>query len=510
MGTALAQLATPVGEQEPATPGAWRSGRRTAVEFLIGLAIFSVVSFLAWHLHLTLPAIVSTYFLIIVLAAVRWGFWEATVASLVAFGSLDYFFTEPLFSFRITGADNLISLGVFEFAGLVVSRLSAHAREQARIAWQERNNMARLYELGRSILLLDRQEPAGPQIAAFIQRAFEAESVVLFDAATDCPGESGRSAPVLREMVRDCWVRDADRDDGESYNFCRILRLGTKGIGVLGLSGSGLNPLIANSVASIAAAALERSRALDRETQAEAARQSDQLRTAVLDALAHAFKTPLTAIRAASSGLLEASTLDPRETDLISLIDEQSAHLNDLASRLLRTARLDRADMQVQVRGERRRAAELIEEVLARFPESLDGHPWIQSIPGFDAPDSEPVVYGNGELIVTALTQMVDNAVKYSDPGSPIRIAAAARPEETVFAVHNIGPVIRTEERERIFERFYRSPGMERRAAGTGLGLSITKKVAEAHHGRVWVTSGEDYGTTFFLSFPAGPSARNS
>jgi two-component system sensor histidine kinase KdpD len=511
MGTALAQLATPVGEQEPAILGAWRRGPKSApmaaVEFFVGVATFSVVSVLAWHLHLTLPAIASMYFLIIVLAAVRWGFWEATVASFVAVGSLDYFFTEPLFSFRITGVANLISLGVFEFAGLVVSRLSAHAREQARIAWQERNNMARLYELGRSILLLDRQEPAGPQIAAFIQRAFEVESVVLFDATTDCPGESGQSAPALREMARDCWVRDADRDDDKSHACFRLLRLGPKGIGALGLSGSGLNPLIANSVASIAAVALERCRALDREMQAEAARQSDQLRTAVLDALAHAFKTPLTAIRAASSGLLEASTLDPRETDLISLIDEQSAHLNDLASRLLRTARLDRADMQV--RGERRRAKELIEEVLTRFPENLEGHPWIQSIPGFDATDSDPMVYGNGELIVTALTQMVDNAVKYSDPGSPIRIAAAARPDETLFAVHNIGPVIRPEERERIFERFYRSPGMEHRAAGTGLGLSIAKKVAEAHHGRVWVTSGEGEGTTFFLSFAAGPAVRN-
>jgi two-component system sensor histidine kinase KdpD len=398
-------------------------------------------------------------------------------------------------------------MGVFEFTGLVVSRLSTHAQEQARIAWQERNNMARLYELGRSILRLDRHAPAGPQIAAFIQRAVEVESVVLFDAATEFTGESGQPAPALREMVRDCWAHDVNRDDAGSHAWGRILRLGPKGIGALALSGRGLNPLVVDSVASIAAVALERSRALDKETQAEASRQSDQLRTAVLDALAHAFKTPLTAIRAASSGLLEASTLDPRETDLISLIDEQSAHLNDLATRLLRTARLDRAEMQV--RGERRPAAELIDEVLARFPADLDGHPWVQSIPGFDTPGADPMVYGNGELIVTALTQLVDNAIKYSDPGSSIRIAAAARPEETVFAVHNMGPVIQPEDRERIFERFYRSPGMERRAAGTGLGLSITKKVAEAHHGRVWVTSNEREGTTFFLAFPAGPAVRN-
>ena len=505
MGTALAQqLASPVRQQEPATLGGWRRGPKTAtkavVEFLLGGALFLIVTFGAWRFHLMLGAVAPVYFLFIVLVGIRWGSWEATAASLVAVGCLDYFFTEPLFSFRIINAANWVALGVFEFTGLVVSHLSTHAQEQARIAWQERNNMARLYELGRSILLLDRHAPAGPQIADFIQRAFEVESVELFDAATEVTSESGQPAPALREMTRACWVGDENRDDAGVHAWCRVLRLGPKGIGALGLSGPGLNPLVADSVASIAAVALERSRALDRETKAEAARQSDQLRTAVLDALAHAFKTPLTAIRAASSGLLEASTLDPRETDLISLIDEQSAHLNDLATRLLRTARLDRADMQV--RGERRPAAELIDEVLSRFPENFDGHPWIQSIPGFDAPGADPMVYGNGELIVTALTQLVDNAIKYSDPGSPLRIGAAARPEETVFAVHNMGPVIQPEERERIFERFYRSPGMERRAAGTGLGLSITKKVAEAHHGRVWVTSNEREGTTFFLRFP--------
>jgi two-component system sensor histidine kinase KdpD len=511
MGTALAQqLATPVRQPEPTTLGAWRRGPKTApmavVEFLLGGALFLVVTFGAWRLHLMLPAVAPVYFLFIVLVAIRWGFWEATIASLVSVACLDYLFTEPLYSFR-TSTPNWIAMSVFEFTGLVVSRLSTHAQEQARIAWQERNNMARLYELGRSILLLDRHAPAGPQIAAFIQRAFELDSVALFDAATEVTSESGRPAPVQRESTSDCWARDVNRDDAERHAWVRVLRLGPKGIGALGLSGPGLNFLVVDSVASIAAVALERSRALDRETQAEAARQSDQLRTAVLDALAHAFKTPLTAIRAASSGLLETSTLDAREMDLISLIDEQSAHLNDLASRLLRTARLDRADMQV--RGERRPAAELIEEVLARFPESLDGHPWIQSIPGFDAPGTDPMVYGNGELIVTALTQVVDNAIKYSDPGSPIRIAAANRAEETWFAVQNMGPVIQPEERERIFERFYRSPGMERRAAGTGLGLSITKKVAEAHHGRVWVTSSAREGTTFYLAFPAGPAVRN-
>jgi two-component system sensor histidine kinase KdpD len=506
MGTAYLQSES---QKKVTMPATWRRGSRTeltaSVEFILGGAFFILVTFAAWMLHLMLPAVAPVYFLIIVLASIRWGFWEATVTTLVAVACLDYLFTEPLYSFRTTTA-NWVALGAFEFTSHVVSRLAAHAQEEARIATRERNNMARLYELGQRILLMDRHAPAGPQIADFVQKTIEAESVVLYDAATDLTGEAGTLSPALRAMARDCWTRNASRDDALSRSSCRVLSAGTKGIGVLGISGAGLNPLVVDSVSSIAAVALERSHALEKEAQAEAARQSDRLRTAVLDALAHAFKTPLTAIRAASSGLLEASSLDPRETELISLIDEQSEHLNDLATRLLQTARLDRADMKV--RGEQRRAAELIDEVLSKFPD-LGGHSLIRSIPGFDGSSADPMVFGNGELIGTAITQLVDNAIKYSNPRSPIGIAAAARPGETVFAVHNQGPAIRPEDRERIFERFYRSPEIKHRAAGTGLGLSITKKVAEAHHGRVWVTSSEGEGTTFYLAFPANGSRKS-
>jgi two-component system sensor histidine kinase KdpD len=110
---------------------------------------------------------------------------------------------------------------------------------------------------------------------------------------------------------------------------------------------------------------------------------------------------------------------------------------------------------------------------------------------------------------VTALRQLVDNAIKYSDPGTTITISAetAGVPGkgEILISVHNEGPAIRAEDRERIFDRFYRSPGTEHRAAGTGLGLSITKKIAEAHQGRVWV-SGEAKGATFVFALPFDPT----
>jgi two-component system sensor histidine kinase KdpD len=112
------------------------------------------------------------------------------------------------------------------------------------------------------------------------------------------------------------------------------------------------------------------------------------------------------------------------------------------------------------------------------------------------------------QLVGTILAQYIDNAHKYSTPGSQIQIAARRSHGEVLISVHNFGSMIPIEDREVVFERFYRSPVHREATAGTGIGLSIVKKAAEAHHGHVWVISEEKEGTTFFLSIPAGTRRR--
>lgn len=471
-----------------------------AKELAAGVVAFAGATVISWRLHFPLPPVAFIYFVIIILTAVRRGFRDATIASVIAVVCLDFFFTPPIFSFSILDADDWLALGAFEFAGLIASRLSTQAQRQASIARQERNNMARLYELSSGILLLDRHEPPGPQIAGLMRRALNAEAVTLFDPAADRLDEVGENSAGLSVIVRRTWQTEAnpsgiEQDDPATGTWCRILRLGTKATGVVALRGHGLNSLVVDAAASIAAVALERARSLERETRAEAARQSEQLRTAVLDALAHAFKTPLTAIRAASSGLLVTGTLGGREEELVTIIDDETAHLNSLATRLLQTARLEGTD--VPVRREVRPVADLLEELISGFPEDF-----VTRRIQMRLSDDEMEVCGNGPLLLTALTQLLDNAIKYSDAGTPVTISAKDTGAETIFSVHNFGPAIQPGERERIFERFYRSPGTEHRASGTGLGLSITKKVAEAHGGRSWVVSNQAEGTTFFLALP--------
>jgi two-component system sensor histidine kinase KdpD len=214
-----------------------------------------------------------------------------------------------------------------------------------------------------------------------------------------------------------------------------------------------------------------------------------------LDALAHAFKTPLTAIRTASSGLLEAGHLDPAQEDLVTLIDEESDKLNALSTRLLQTAKLEAGE--TKLRKEAVLIPQLIDDILSEHSDQLDGHPTRVSIT-----NQRCATYGDRELLGTAIMQFIDNAAKYSTPGSPIAIAVDDREGEILISVHNEGSEVRPEDRERIFERFYRSPGSNHRASGTGLGLSITREAAQAHRGRAWVNSEQGKGTTFFLSLP--------
>jgi two-component system sensor histidine kinase KdpD len=273
-----------------------------------------------------------------------------------------------------------------------------------------------------------------------------------------------------------------------------VIRIGNKSIGAMAIRGE-VDPLIVNSIASLAAIAYERQRSYEKEASAENAKQAEQLRVAVLDALAHAFKTPLTAICTASSGLLEMGTLDKTESELADLINEESINLNQLCTRLLQTAKLEASS--VSLRTEPVIVSRLVKDVVAELSGTLKQHPIELSIE-----EQETPLQGDRELLTMILTQYLDNAAKYSAPDAPIDIAVRESDSELLLSVHNQGSLIQMQDRERIFERFYRSSDAKERAPGAGVGLSIVKKAAEAYHGHVWVTSAEQDGTTFFLSIP--------
>jgi two-component system sensor histidine kinase KdpD len=472
-----------------------RRAARFAGGSLAGVGVVAILTYYGYALHANGLTMGFLYLLAVLLAAMLSGFAEATVTSVFAVACLNYFFVPPVLSFEVAEPENWFGLAAFESTALAVSRLSTRVRDRARAEARERRRAERLYELSRRILFLDRRQTVGPRIVSLIQEAIGADAVALFDATAARVDSTHSGTPALEEQARTAYVQDLRRDDESAGTCQRPLRLGKDLLGGLALQGRELDRLTADAAASLTAITLERARSFDKETRAEAARQSEQLRTAVLDSLAHAFKTPLTTIRTASSGLLELGNLDQDNTELATLIDEQSRHLDRLTTDLLQMARIDAAE--VRIHRQLIPVTELIEEVLDRNREQLAGPRFEVLVP----PDGF-VVDCDRALLGTALLQLFDNAAKYSTPGSPITVTAAEDDGEVVVSVHNEGPAIPLDDRERIFERFYRAPGSKHRAAGTGLGLSIAKKTAEAHRGRVWVVSEESKGTTFFFAMP--------
>ncbi len=459
---------------------------------LAGLAVCTWGSF---RLEQTFAFTGFLHLVIVVLAAVYGGFWQATVVSVAAAACLNYFFVPPIFSFANSPA-NWVALGAFEFTALVISRLSLRARIEAVEAVARRREMERLYETSRRILLLDHRGESGDLIAALIRETFGLRAVRLFDALSGTTYQSGEMAAGAGQQTRDAYFLAADSFDPQTGTWYCVLRLGTRAVGGLALHDTHMTKLAATALASLSAVSLERVRALRREARAEAARQTEQLRTAVLDALAHQFKTPLTVARTASSGLLAVGGLTELQTELVTVIDEQARTLDHLASRLLSAGMLDSTDFKPKC--EPLLLSGPIRDAIGRLDQETDRQRFVVSMPDPEAP-----ILADRELILTSIAQLVDNAIKYSEPGSAIEIACTSNGTAVVLTVRNKGIVIAQQDRERVFERFYRAPETQHLPAGTGLGLSIVKKIVASHRGSVWVEGEAGYGTSFSMSLPA-------
>jgi len=471
-----------------------RTIRDVAIRIAVGIAAALSISWIAYRFHFNLSSATSIHLFLITAIALRWGFLEASIVSLLSVACLDYFFTQPLFEFYMTDSHDWVALITFESVALLVSRLSNQVIRHARDSEMHRSHLQKLYELSQNVLLLDRQKPVDQQLASLIQTTLQVKGVALWNAYDLHLCMSG-TCEVTDDEVRSTYFAERNEDDSMTAVSRRVLRSGTRPIGSLVVCGHSLDEASINAAASLTAVAIERARSFSTESSAEAARQSEQLRSAVLDGLAHAFKTPLTTIRSSSSGLLEMDTLSGTEKRLVVLIDQHADQLNDLTTRLLRTARIDNADLKLK--REKIDLTQLIQNSIKASAQELGAHPiHLQSRM------QHGTVWADRQLLEMALFQLLDNAAKYGSPESSITIEVREELAETLISIRNEGSFIPPDEREKIFKRFYRSPGSDRRASGTGIGLSVVKRITEAHQGRAWVNSGEHTGTTFFLTLP--------
>jgi two-component system sensor histidine kinase KdpD len=469
--------------------------------WVLSLAGVLACTWISFRLGQNLASAGFLYLVFVVLAAVYGGFWQATLISVISVACLDYFFDEPIFSFSVARVSNWVELGAFEFTALVISRLSNRARLRALEADVERRDASALYQAAQRILLLDGSGNPGDPVTSLIRETFELDGVVLFDDVCGSFYRSGAAPLAVDQRTRDACLLNSEAFESTAKIWFCVLRLGARPVGALALCGTEMTRLTATAIASLAAIALERARTLEKQSHAEAARQAEQLRTAVLDALAHKFKTPLTVIRTASSGLPAAGQLSGLQTELVSLIDQEARKLNDLASRLLGAPNLDSAEFAPQP--EPVLLSRLMKSAIQEIEQPANRDRFRVS-----APAQEPPVFADRELILTALAQLVDNALKYSLPRSTIEVGLRAGDTAVILTMRSRGLVVEPADRERIFERFYRAPGAQQCSLGTGLGLSIVKTIAADHHGQVWAEGEPDYGTTFSLSLPVVGAVR--
>jgi len=464
------------------------------LECALGIVLVALAAALAHWSQWLLPVAVLLYLLIVVPTALLCGFWQAVTVSLSAVVAHSYFTAHQPAINEVSNPANSITLVVFVLTALLVSRLSASVKEHAQEAESRGEQMHDLYEFSRRTLQMNLHMEPGLQLAELIHEIFELEAVVVFDADLHEVYQAGFWNVDARELAQTVYYFEKSDDDPLTGIGRRVLRLGAVPIGSMVLRGE-TTPLTNDAIASLVALTFDRYRAFVNESHMKAEHRTEQLRTAVLDSLAHAYKTPLTAIRAASTGLAEMRHLTEGQSELVALIDEQTGLLNELTTRLLTTARLDAEEITIHATAVG--VASLVDEVISSLKDRLASMKVVVEIDREDR-----VVNCDRSLMLALLTQYIDNAGKYSVFGSTITIRVEHSKNEVIFSVKSHGPVIPLADRERIFDRYYRSSTSSNRASGTGIGLSVAKRVARVHGGHVWVTSEEFQGTTFFAAIP--------
>jgi two-component system sensor histidine kinase KdpD len=337
----------------------------------------------------------------------------------------------------------------------------------------------------------------GNQLAALVQNIFEVESVAIFDADLREVYAAGEWSDDLEDVLQNICTFETSIDDSDTGLSRRVLHMGNLPIGSMMMRGETRGPM-ASAIAAVVAITFDRYHSFANESRNESARRTEQLRTTVLDSLAHAYKTPLTVIGAAAEGLGAMGNLSPAQAGLVAQINEEAALLNQLTTRLLKTARLQASDMIP--RPEKVAVASLLEDVVAGLHDQLSS---VTVKTGLSRDDLS--LCCDRGLLLVLLTQYVDNAAKYGIAGTQVTIQAVEQAAEVIFSVHSFGPVIPPYDFERVFDRYYRSSAASNRAPGTGIGLSVAKRAAQAQGGFVWVVSDAEQGTTFYASLPTVP-----
>jgi two-component system sensor histidine kinase KdpD len=501
--------------------------RRTA--FVVGLALASlavatmVVALLQDVLGVPNPS--SVYLVAVVVTAIWSGTIGAVMASIASFLLYNFLFVEPRYTLTVAQPGELLNLVLLLFVGLVVGQLAAHQRSQTETAREREREAYALFKLSRA-LATRRSTPAVlPDITAILgsQTGMDRVWVALGadDArertAADTRLEDGPAAVpglvrVLRRMPGDTpaeWIRvhqpttrTRTGSGSEAYRvrieaggatFGSIWALRDRGVGAPDRTETRLLAAAADQVGQ----ALAHDRLVAEAQAAEIARQSDALKSALLQSVSHDLRTPLATIRAAAGTLRPGSGLseeDQRES--ADAIDREVEYLNRIVTNLLDLSRIEAGALRAE------KDTFELDDLVGRTLERI--RPRLGVRPVEVALDVRPVEV-DPIFLDEALTNILENAIKYTPPDAAVRVAAREIDDDRVeLTIEDAGPGVPDESLERLFDKFYRVPGRAPSSrVGTGIGLAVTRGLVEAMGGRVAARRGDLGGLAIDLELPA-------
>jgi two-component system sensor histidine kinase KdpD len=455
----------------------------------------TAITFVGKSLPVNATTISLCFLLLVLVIASAWGLWQAIFVSLAAALCFNFFFLPPFGTFTIAEPQNWVALMAFLATAVIASELSNRARRQAAVAVAQRRELERLYALSRSVLLDTSEDTLGRTIAHRIAETFAFAGVLLYDLRAHEGYQAGSVDVAVNPGQLESIRETTDLGIGARAT---PVRLGNKTVGVLAVLGN-IDTAALEAIANLVAITLERAASQEMANQARAARTSEELKSSILDALAHDFKTPLTSIKAASTALLSRpDTMAPQQHELVSIVDEETDRLTNLVTEALQVARIEAG--RIRLTKAPTAVADIVNSVVRQMKSRLDERPV-----EIDIDTALPPVMVDRELMELAIRQLVDNALKYSRPGTAVALHATGGGELVRVTVRDTGPGIATHEQQKIFQKFYRGEAIRNRLPGSGVGLSVVKDILKAHSGDIRVESSPQTGTAFILELPAAP-----
>jgi two-component system, OmpR family, sensor histidine kinase KdpD len=483
---------------------------RDAVAAAVAVAL---VTFAYRWLHVTNPTTVAlTYLLVVLIAAAVSRLSVAITTSTLAVLAFNFFFLPPVGRFAIADPQNWIALAVFLAVSLVATNLSSLARRRTVEALERRDEMARLFDLSRDVLLTTDSREAIAQLTRFVARRFDLDYVAIalprdgeWDVVTtgSAPIELDRTQLALavagagRTLEFDARERTyaGHRTIDVGGRTVRILplRLGTKPIGVLAAAGRPVEPGSLDALGGVVAIAIERVQFLEERKAAELARQGEALKSALLASLGHDLRTPLTAIRVAATNLQASWLSESERRDQSQVVLSEVERLTRLFEGILDMARIDAGAVDTEVQWVH--PAQIVESAREQVAHAIASHPMRVDV------SADTLVRLDPRLTSAALAHLLDNAAKYSDEAAPIEVDVSIGNGDLVIAVRDHGPGVSAADLPRLFDRFYRG-AQASRVSGTGMGLSIVRGLLAVERGRVWGENCAEGGARFSIAVP--------